>query len=182
MAIGKRECQTAGNTHLKEAVAIGLDEALTALEESFYDLSDEQVRSFPVPGENNIAWTVMHCLDNLDEYAVSTATGERLYPTEWRWALWQCRPEERPKPGDPFPGTAEMLSRLRAIRQAAMAALERMDESALLEKCGDYPRKPLRSDWYTRTICHTNSHVRQVWLLRGALGLANGPWPEQHWA
>jgi len=28
----------------------------------------------------------------------------------------------------------------------------------------------------------TNSHVRQIWLLRGALGLANGPWPEQHWA
>jgi len=39
------------------------------------------------------------------------------------------------------------------------------------------------SDPYMRTIFHTMAHVRQIWLLRGALGLTDGkPWPQQHWA
>lgn len=66
MVIGKHECQTAGNTRLKKTITIGLEEVLTALEESFHDLTDQQAQGFPVPSENNIAWIVMHCLDNLD--------------------------------------------------------------------------------------------------------------------
>jgi hypothetical protein len=182
MTIGRHECKNARDTRLKEAIFISLDEALTALEESFYDLTDEQVWSFPAAGKNNIAWIVMHCLDNLDEYLNGAQTGERLFPTEWRWDLWQCKPEERPKPGDPFPTAQEMLERLRKIRDAGMATLEHMDESAMTDRLGSHPHKTLRSDWYMRTLYHTNSHVRQIWLLRGALGLVNGPWPEQHWA
>jgi len=167
---------------LKEAIAIGLDEALTALEESFYDLTDEQAWSFPVAGKNNIAWIVMHCLDNLDEYANGCQTGQRTFPAEWRWDLWRCRPEERPKPGDPFPGVSEMLATLRHVREAATVTLDRANDATMLEKVGRHPHKPIRSDWYMRTICHTVSHTRQIWLLRGALGLADGPWPQQHWA
>jgi hypothetical protein len=30
---------------------------------------------------------------------------------------------------------------------------------------------------------NTAAHVRQIWLLRGALGLTDGKaWPQQHWA
>jgi len=63
MAIGRHECKTASNTHLKEAIAAGLDEALTALEECFFDLTDEQAWAFPIPGRNNVAWIVMHWRD-----------------------------------------------------------------------------------------------------------------------
>ena len=35
----------------------------------------------------------------------------------------------------------------------------------------------LRATW------HVMTHVRQIWLLRGVLGLTDaGGWPEQHWA
>jgi len=183
VAIGKHECKTAGNTDLKRALEIGLDEAFIALEESFCDLTDEQVASFPIEGRNNVAWIVMHCLDNLDEYSVSCAAGKRAYPHEWRWDLWECKPEERPKPGDEFPGVAEMLERLNKVRDAAAAAIAPATETFLLENLGRHPRKPLRSDFYVRTIFHTMAHVRQIWLLRGALGLVDGQsWPRQHWA
>jgi hypothetical protein len=181
MVIGRHACRNAIGTHLREAIAVTLDDAMTWLEESFHDLTDAQAQGFPVSGRNNIAWIVMHCLDNLDGNAVGAQTGARIYPEEPRWDLWRCKPEERPKPGDPFPTVAEMLGRLRRIREAAAAAIDQADERALLQPLG--PPGRIKADGYMRTICHTNAHVRQIWLLRGALGPVDGKsWPQQHWA
>ena len=183
MAIGRHECRKASRTDLRAAIAIGLDECMTALEESFYDLTDEQVWAFPVPERNNIAWIVMHCLDNLDEYAVGALSGKRILTPEWRWDLWESGPEERPQPGDEFPAVGEMLELLRQIREAAEAAIAGADVAYLTRDFSDNPGKPWRSDFAMRTICHTEAHVRQIWLLRGALGLVDGQsWPRQHWA
>ena len=181
MVIGRHECNSAVGTHLREALAITLDDAMTALEEAIHDLSDDEARNFPIPGHNNIAWIVMHCLDNLDENAIGAQTGERLYAAEARWDLWRCEPGDRPKPGDPFPTVTEMLDRLGRIRDAASAAVENADEDGLAQPIG--PPGKVRADWLMRTICHTNAHVRQIWLLRGALGVTGGKgWPQQHWA
>jgi len=182
MAIGKHEPKIAGNTHLTEAIGIGLDDVLISLEESFYDLTDEHFQGFPIAGENNVAWIVMHCLDNLDDCAIGAQTGGRLLPEEPRWKLWSAPHKERPKPGDPFPTVQEMLGVLVRLRESAVEALDRTDELALVAKSMPHPLKPTRSDFYMRTIYHTESHVRQIWLLRGALGLGDGLWPSQHWA
>jgi hypothetical protein len=39
------------------------------------------------------------------------------------------------------------------------------------------------ADAYMRTIMHTMAHVRQIWYLRGVMGISdkNG-FPHQHWA
>jgi hypothetical protein len=176
------DCQEAINTDLKLALFVGLDESFTCLEECIHDLSDAQIVDFPVPNENNIAWIVMHCLDNLDDCANDRPTGQRVMKYEWRWDLWKCQPEERPKPSDRFPGRDEMLDLLNRIRTAAFATLEKLDEPALTRQSISHPTKHSLADFYLRTFYHTQTHIRQVWLLRGALGLANGPWPEQHWS
>jgi hypothetical protein len=124
----------------------------------------------------------MHCLDNLDDCANGYPSGVRVMAYEWRWDLWECKPEERPNPGDPFPATAEMLALLDQIRTAAFTSLAKFDEPALTRWSIDHPTKHSLADFYLRTIYHTQCHIRQIWLLRGALGLAAGPWPEQHWA
>jgi hypothetical protein len=182
LTLSSQECKEASNADLKQAIFIGLDESFTSLEECIRDLSDTQVWAFPIPGENNIAWIVMHCLDNLDDCANDHPTGHRVMPYEWRWDLWDCKPEERPKPGDPFPSRNEMLDLLLRIQTAAFAALEKLDEPALTQPSIPNPTKHSLADFYLRTIYHTQCHIRQIWLLRGALGLASGPWPEQHWA
>jgi len=147
MAIGIHDCQTARDVDLKGAILIGLDEALTALAESFADLTDEQVGRFPMPERNNIAWIVMHCLESLHEYAVGCASHfspsvepERLWADEPQWNHWEGSPDGWPK--------------------------------------------PVLADWYMRTICHTISHTRQIWALRGMMGLVDTEraWPRQHWA
>jgi DinB family protein len=183
MVIGRHECKNARDTRLREAIAICLDEEMTALEEAFYDLTDEQASAFPIPGHNNIAWIVMHCLDNLDEYAVGAPTGDRVFAGERRWSLWECQPEERPKPDDTYPSVHEMLGRLSQVRAAALDAIEQAQESFLIEPFGGHPMKANRADFYMRTICHTTAHLRQIWLMRGALDLTGGgAWPQQHWA
>lgn len=181
--IGKHKPKHAHNTGLREAIAIGLDEAFTALEESFYDLNDDQVSSFPIPGCNNIAWIVMHSLQNLDHYTNGVQTGKRVLTDERRWGLWNYR-GERPKPGDDFPSQKEMIDNLKTVRSAAVEAIDAVEENQLRQKgAPESGWDRTRADGYMRTIHHTMAHVRQIWLLRGALGITDGKsWPRQHWA
>ncbi len=181
MTIGKHECKLAKDTDLAKAVTIGLDEALTALEESFCDLTDEQVAAFPIEGHNNIAWIVMHCLMNLDIYAALFQTGKGI---EDHWDKRWHYEAPKPKPDETFPLRQEMLAKLQALRKIAERGLAEVKET-------DLAGKRYAQDWwhgtaadaYMRTICHTNAHVRQIWLLRGTLGLTDGKiWPRQHWA
>jgi hypothetical protein len=182
MVIGKHAPNVAHDTDFRGAIKVGLDEAFTSLEEAFHDLTDPQIQAFPVVGKYNIAWTVMHCLQNLEEYACRAAGGSRCFKAEYRWDLWGAGPEQDPKPGDPFPTCSQMLHRLHVIRDAAMMLLAAKSAADLTNRSGDHPIKRNLADFYMRTIYHTMAHVRWIWLLRGALGLATGPWPEQHWA
>lgn len=184
--IGKHEPKRAENTDVKAAVTVCLDEALTALEEAIHDLTDEQAWAFPIPGRNNIAWIVMHTLQNLDTYTRLFATGETTLGHDWRWDLWKCIGAERPKPEDGFPGTEEMLDILRRLRGSAMQVLDATTEADLLASPShtvDFWKGRNQLDAYLRTLGNTHAHVRQIWLLRGALGLTEGKsWPQQHWA
>jgi hypothetical protein len=171
---------TSHDIDLKGAIRVGLIDVFTALEEAFHDLSDEQIWAFPVPGQNNMAWIIMHCLQNLDDYANDAAGGARALESEDRWDLWLAAPDKYPKPGDDFPTQVEMVDMLIRVREAAMATLDALDEAALMARLMRHPIKKILADFYMRTIYHTIAHTRDLWLLRGALGLADGPWPQQH--
>jgi len=182
MAIGRHEPRSARNTDFRCAIAIGVDEALTALEESFQDLSDNEMRAFPVEGRGNIAWIIMHVLQNLDVYIRESESGEETFPHDWKWNLWGCSEEEAPGPEDAFPEKAGMLGWLRSLRRNGEKILKEADEDFLISRPGG-EWAGNRADMYMRTIFHTMAHVRQIWLLRGALGLTEGrSWPQQHWA
>jgi len=182
--IGKHHCECARDTDLKRAIFIGLDESFTALEEALYDLTDEQAWAFPLEGRNNIAWIVMTMLQNFDIYANGMQSGRMVFPYEWRWDLWECKPEDRPKPGDAFPSVPEMLERLKRIRESAMAGLETASEDDLRGRRACEAWWPgTAADAYMRTIHHALAHIRQIWLLRGVMGLTDAEaWPRQHWA
>ena len=95
-----------------QAFAIGLSQSVTALEEAFCDLSDDQLRAFPIEGRNNIAWIVMHCIYSIDFFAVFRQRPEGALTVEWdrRWS-WSC---PRPTAEESFPSAEEMLQLLEA--------------------------------------------------------------------
>ena len=188
MVIGRLQPGQAKNTDLKGAIAIGLDEALTALEESFFDLTDEQVSKRAFPGRHNITTIVMHLLENLDTYACKFQAGRLTLEHEERFDVWQFSPDDLQDAQDGLPSVATMLARLRSLRAASTAALESATEDDLRgPRCAEDrwtdQQGRTSADAYMRTIWHTMAHVRQIWLMRGAMGLTDQDgWPEQHWA
>jgi hypothetical protein len=182
--IGKMDPKQAHNTDLRKSIEIGLDEGLTALEEGIFDLNDEQMQTFPIPGHTCIAWIAMHSLLNLDRYANEFQTGQQAFEHEYRWDLRDSKPEDEPKPGDDFPSQKDIMATLVAVRNAIMPAIASATPTDLDGKRMAPDRWARTSaDAYMRTIWHTAGHVREIWLMRGALQLIDGKsWPMQHWA
>ena len=188
MVIGKHEPKAARPTSLKQCLAIGLDEALTALEEAFCDLTDEQVWAVPCPGRHHIATIVMHLHHNMDVHACRLQTGELTLKHEERFDIWSRPDPDLPARKKAVPSVSTMLERHRALREAVLAGLERATVVDLLGPgvaaetywCKEHRRTS--ADAYARTIWHTMTHVRQIWLLRGLMDLTdkNG-WPQQHY-
>ncbi|MFW6062361.1 MAG: DinB family protein, partial [Planctomycetota bacterium] len=187
MVIGRLEPGQAQQTDLKSACYIGLEEATTALEESFHDLTDEQISRQVFPDRHNICTLVMHCLHNLDVYACRFQGGATCLAHDEQFDVWHHSPAELAETQHDLPGVEEILRQLRRLRQAILYAIERASEAEL--RGARYAESwwtdqgRTAADAYMRTIYHTMAHVRQIWLMRGAMGLTDSDgWPEQHWA
>jgi len=188
MVVGRFEPKAAKVGSLKDSLAVGLDEALTALEESFHDLTDEQVRARPCAERHAITTMVMHVHQNADVHTCQLQTGKLTLDHDGRFDIWRRPEAERPDRQEGLPTVAEMLERHRALAAAAKAGLEAATDADLLG-----PRMAAGTDWvdehgrnsadaYARVIWHTMAHVRQIWLIRGIMGLTDKDgWPEQHY-
>ncbi len=184
--IGKHQPHDAVGLDSKALVRAMLDESMTALAESIQGLSDEQFWSFPLEGRHNIVCLFEHCLQCLDCYAVESQGWDLTFRPEEKFDIWQNTPQQlRPKMND-LPTAGQCLERLEAIGNSVMKDLEALPPESLAETCpgwfGEETGKN-RMDAYWRVVAHTQTHVRQIWLKRGALGLGDGSgWPQQHWA
>jgi len=189
MVVGRFEPKAAKVGSLRDSLAVGLDEALTALEESFHDLTDEQAWARPCAERHTITTMVMHVHQNADVHVCQLQMGKLVLEHDWRrFDIWRDPDPDRPDRQEGLPTVAEMLERHRAVAAAAKAGLEAASEEDLLG-----PRMAAGTDWvdkhgrnaaegYARVIWHIMAHVRQIWLLRGIMGLTDKDgWPEQHY-
>ena len=188
MVVGRFKPKASKPSSLKACLAIGLDEALTALEECIYDLSDEQAWARPSPDRHAIATMVMHVQHNIDVHACQFQTGQLALTHDARFDIWDRPEPDLPERQENLPTVRELIDRLRTLREAAMSGLEVAAEEDLLG-----PRAAADTTWwtkhhrtsasaYTRVTWHTMAHVRQIWLLRGIMGLTDRDgWPQQHY-
>ena len=73
-----------------------------------------------------------------------------------------------------------MLEHLATVRDQVTDVVSEITTEELGRLIGN---RHQASDAAMRTIWHTMAHVRQIWLLRGALDITDGEWwPRQHWA
>ncbi|MAE59964.1 MAG: hypothetical protein CMJ49_01255 [Planctomycetaceae bacterium] len=180
--------QFAQGITLRTAIFIGLDESLAALEESFTGLTDQQFRAAPIPGRHNIVTLVEHCIQGLDLFACEVQGMALTFEPDPRFDIG---PSSKTRPSADMPNqptVAQELARVRQLREAIMAQLQRTSDEDLFTAtagCWWFEEQPdkTRADSYMRCIWHTMAHLKQIWLLRGALGGRNdGAWPQQHWA
>jgi hypothetical protein len=179
----------AWDTGLQESLSMALDEAFTALHESFGDLSDDDFGRYPIKGRHNVVTIVMHCLQQFDDFngmllaklGKEADYGYRFLQHEERFELWGVSQDKLPKPGDDFPGVGEVSEAWSKISNSVLENVHQLDEVALIAPAP--ARWPRLCDPFFRAVFHTTAHIRQIWLLRGALGLTDGTsWPRQHWA
>ena len=187
MAIGKHEPVQSAKVSIQGALALMLQEALVALEESFHDLSDERLRAKPLAGRHNIATLVGHLVMSMDMYGAHLASGKMALDHEPRFDIWKFSEEQLRDQQADLPSREQLLQRLRQLRQAALDYVQ------------SAPQADLRSDrnlpeWYKargrtqidsvlRLVGHVQAHVRQIWFYRGLMGLKDpAGWPQQHLA
>ena len=173
---------------LKKSMLMGLDECHIALKEAYSDLSDEAFWRHAVPGRHNIATIVMHVLQQHDDFNGNLQHRlEKKAPIkawhymehEVRFELWGLPADKLPKPGDTFPSVREVLRIHEAIHRAVVENIQEMSETDFVSSgVGQWPRL---CDIFFRATYHTNAHIRQIWLIRGVMGLTDR-WPEQHYA
>ena len=187
MVIGRHEPKQAHGTTLNTAIAIGLDESLTALEECFSSLTNEQFWHHPLPRRHCVATLVEHCVQCLDLYACEVQGAELTFEPEERFAINLYPLEQlRPRLTD-LPTVAQMREKLCGLREAVMRVLNDTADAELHtpRPCWWFEENPDRTsaDAYMRCIWHTMAHVRQIWHMRGMMGLTDEHgWPQQHWA
>jgi hypothetical protein len=176
------KCHLANRSGLKEIIRIGLDEAFTALEESLHDLDDEKTYSFPIPDQPNIASIVAHLLQNANTFALAAQGATRIYEGEDRWSFYDLSLDQMPKSGDSFPTIGELRKCLTDTQKAVFMHLDKTSEADLLQSRApkEWKHEGNSSDLYIRVIAHHMAHLRQIWLMRGCMGLDY--WPCQHWA
>jgi len=185
--IGRHEPSQPDHVDLKSALAEMLNEALTALEEAIYDLSDDKVWRRTFADKHAIGTMVMHLIETLDTYTCKFQTGQFVLDHQGRFDIWKIEDGSMPEEGEDLPTVKQMVSSIRKLRQAALAALRSATESDLLgvRQCDHWWTKRGRTagDAYMRAIGHAMAHIRQIWLMRGAMGLSSKDgWPNQHLA
>ena len=131
MVIGTFEPKEAKQTGLKRALAIGLDEAFTALEESFCGLTDEQLWAFPLDHRHNIVTLVEHCLQCLDHDGSEVHGYGFTFEPEARFDIWHYSPQELRSRMTSLPSVVVERNRLNAVRQTVEGVLERTSEEEL---------------------------------------------------
>jgi hypothetical protein len=187
LATEHHEPKIAMGTDLKAAIGIALDESLMALEECLGGLSDDQFWAYPLPDRQNIATLVEHSIQILDLFACEVQGSPLTFVPSKRIAAAHRRPAEVRLPARDLPTVEQARQRLGQLRAALRAVLEPLNEAVLRSAragCWWFEENPgrTRADAYMRAVWHTMSHVRQIWLLRGLLGLTDkAAWPHQHW-
>ncbi len=192
MATNNHEPRQAEGADFIGSIRIGLDEAFTALLESFDGLADDQFHAWPLDGRHNIVTLVEHCIQALDLWACEVQGRALVYEPEHRFDIvGRTAAEIRAglEASGPLPTVVDERGRVERLRDAAMRHLEATSPDDLtrpIPGCWWYDENPgrTRADAYMRAIHHNSVHVRQIWALRDLLGAIDGgtAWPRQHWA
>jgi len=123
----------------------------------------------------------MHALGNLAWFGLACVGGAMEPELEdERWGYGS----PRPRSAEAFPSAdhlRDLVGRVRAATLDNMAGVTDAQVSGPPSRPNQ--SKATQADCCIRAIWHMAAHVRQIWALRGALGLVDQTrWPRQHWS
>jgi hypothetical protein len=166
----------------KEILLFQLHECRNEFADALEGLSHDQLDARPIEGRNPIGWIVCHCMKNFDFFLYEPQNGRSLLSLDdpyGPFARYQARPPGPENPPPDMTGLAETADRVFA---ACIAAIEPLDERAFDEEAPHWMHRDDNIEHVAgncaRVINHSNAHLRQIWMLRGAMGDTEH-WPVQ---
>ena len=156
----------------KEILFFQLAELGNEFADALADLTQEQLTARPLPGQNPIGWIACHCLRNWDFFIHQRQTNRSLLGAEGEFAHLGRYASQDPTEGNPPPDFALLPQAVEEIFAACIQLIEGLDESAL-DNLAPYWHhqnfEPVAGNC-VRVINHSNTHLRDIWMLRGAMG------------
>lgn len=164
----------------KEILLFLLGEARNEFANSLEDLEPQHLTARPVEDQNPIGWIVCHCMRNAERFLHRVHTGERLLAGDDRLLAYDRYAESPPGTENTPPDLSRAITDLDAIYAAGIETVRSLSEGAL-DRPGPHwarPEPESAAENCVRVINHSAAHVREVWLLRWAMGLRDH-WPHQ---
>ena len=137
------------------------------------DLTDEELRSRPVPGANTVAWQIGHLAATEPRMAASIPGAQYPDLPEALKAHGKANRDGNPEPAGGYLTKAEYLDWFNRVRAATIAALEQVPDDVLDRPTPPGPMQPLAPTVGALfLLCnnHTMMHAGQFSVARRALG------------
>ena len=164
----------------KETLLFMLDEVRNELANALEDLTQEQLAARPLEGQNPIGWIVCHCMRNASFFLHEARTGAALLSELPRGPGYDRYARADPDDANLAPDLSEAIADLDCVYALAIARLRDLDEEAFDQPASFWQRERPETvaSSCVRVINHSNAHIREIWLLRWALG-DRQCWPHQ---
>ena len=164
----------------KEILLFQLREIRNEFADALADLAQEQLTAQPIGEHNPIGWIVSHCISNFNFFIRERQTNRSVvadYEEFGKFAEYARRPPTEENPPPDLTGVARAFDK---VCEICIELIESLDEEALnnLPPYWHHERFESTTGNCVRVINHSNANLRQIWMIRGALG-DKAHWPVQ---
>lgn len=166
----------------KEILLFQIRECRNELLNAIAGLSQEQLAARPMEGRRPTGWIVCHCLWSADFFLHNNLAGAHLLGAGSAWPALAAYGKQYITPDEPAPDFSLLPEMIREVLNKCAGLVEELGEPAL-DRPGPHWHWPNNrfesvSGNCLRIVNHVNSHARQIWMLRGLMGVKSH-YPEQ---
>jgi len=161
----------------KEIILFQLNEIGNEFADALADLTQEQLVKQHIEYHNPIGWIACHCLNNFNFFIHLCQTKQNLLADGGRYEKLGKYGHNPPNENNPIPDFSELPKIVDEVFEACIKIIEALDEEAFDKPAPYWHHRNYESTAgnCVRVINHSNAHLRQIWMLRGAMG------DKEHW-
>jgi hypothetical protein len=162
----------------KRILLFQLSELRNEMADALADLTAEQLVAVTPPGHRSVGWIACHCMHNWTHFIEKMlAARSRLWDTKPECDRYAWTPPEQFGPPPDFSAAAETVD---LVCRTCIERVEGVDDAAFDAAAANWDHQNYETFGgnCVRVINHTNAHLRQIWMLRGAMG-DTGHFPTQ---
>lgn len=164
----------------KEILLFQLREIRNEFADALEGLTHEELLAQPMKGRNPIGWIACHCINNFNFFLYQRQINKSVLNANEEYKSFAKYGWSPPTKDNKPPDLTELASAVDRIFSDCVDLIASLEEEALTNLPPHWHHKNFESTAgnCVRVINHSNAHLRQIWITRGALG-DKDHWPVQ---